>query len=250
MELDAHFVIGAAHGVCEDYAIARSSEDGRAIAVVSDGCSSSPGSDVGARVMAHCGVRSPDMARVLRRADAIRRALGLPPHALDATLLRLDARRDGAVVHAWGDGFVLARRRDGTLEVHRIEYPSHAPAYPAYALNPARAEAYRAAGLGERRITSTTGATADAHADAVVLSFDARAYDLVAIASDGLAAVIDREHAHVPALDVAQALARLRSTRGAFVQRRLRRFATRDCAALGWTPTDDIALAAVAWEER
>ena len=48
---DAHFSIGKTHRVCEDYARAGLLPDGRAFAIVSDGCSSSPDTDFGSRLM-------------------------------------------------------------------------------------------------------------------------------------------------------------------------------------------------------
>lgn len=254
VRVDAHFVIGRGHAVCQDYALACASGS-RGIAVVCDGCSSSPDSDVGARLIGLAAareLRAPafDGRRMLRRADAIRRALALPLPALDATLLTLQADDDGAVVHAWGDGVVVGRRRDGTLEAHRIEYPSHAPAYPAYALDPARREAYVASGWAQRIVDGDACKHAGDGLDPVRLAFPRDAYDRVAIASDGVTAVHDRDGAPIPVEDVVAVLLRSSSTRGAFVQRRCRRFVGRDCDDRGWIPTDDLALAVAAWETR
>jgi hypothetical protein len=252
MLADAHFVIGSGHAVCQDYALAHALDDGRALAVVSDGCSSSARSDVGARLLAHTALRSLragtlEVADVLRRADGLRRALQLPVEALDATLLTLVADRDGAVVLAWGDGVVVGRRRGGSLDVHRIDYAGHAPPYPSYALDRDRLAAYVAAGLGRRTVVppGNAGRVAEEPGGPVRLAFPRDVYDLVAIASDGVTAVRDRDRAAVPVADVLDALLRFPARSGAFVQRRCRRFAGSECAARGWIAHDDIALAVV-----
>src|SRR5437868_4207156 len=49
MNSDCAFQIGAAHTVCQDYAVAHSGVP--AYAILADGCSSSPDTDIGARLL-------------------------------------------------------------------------------------------------------------------------------------------------------------------------------------------------------
>ena len=48
---DAFFSIGKTHMVCEDYARAGTQQNGLPYALVCDGCSSSPDTDIGARLL-------------------------------------------------------------------------------------------------------------------------------------------------------------------------------------------------------
>ena len=50
MNADHYYTIGNSHSVCQDYAISGLVENG-AYAILSDGCSSSPDVDVGARML-------------------------------------------------------------------------------------------------------------------------------------------------------------------------------------------------------
>ena len=127
---DAHFSIGKSHRVCEDYARAGILPADRPFAIVSDGCSSSPDTDFGSRLLTvtaqerilhdkdHYAPRG-----VVWQASSMARALLLPPHCLDATLLTIHQLSSGVFrVYAVGDGAVAARRRDGTVDIWRIQF--------------------------------------------------------------------------------------------------------------------------------
>ena len=190
MNADAHYLIGDGHAVCQDYALANGS-----VAVVADGCSSSPGSDVGARLLARLALRSLCSEKILRRASTMARALALPPTALDATLLAITADGRGADVVAYGDGVVAARARNGGLEIHHLRYPSGAPAYLSYGLDPCRLRRYRELGLQRSvQVGDNTPLTTTADPLAPLrLHFSADRYDLVVVASDGAAAIRDAQ---------------------------------------------------------
>jgi hypothetical protein len=50
MKADSYFEIGSTHQVCQDYALAYASDD-FAYAIMSDGCTSSLNTDIGARLV-------------------------------------------------------------------------------------------------------------------------------------------------------------------------------------------------------
>ncbi|MCA9708502.1 MAG: hypothetical protein KDK70_21815, partial [Myxococcales bacterium] len=81
MYVDAWFAIGDTHVVCEDFACAGHTEAGAGFAVVCDGCSSSPQTDVGARLLAAAARVELERGR-LPEADVVDRA------AAAAALLR------------------------------------------------------------------------------------------------------------------------------------------------------------------
>lgn len=215
--------------------------DGRL--VLSDGCSSSPDTDLGARLLVRAGGD-------VDRAMAWAQALELPVEALDATCLVAIPDADGITVQVSGDGVIAARRVDGALDFWRIEYPSNAPGYPTLDRAPARLAAWRDRFGDARAVHGPEGVrAADGHA-ALDWRFERAAYDRVAVFSDGVAALdarIDtetgRSFAPVAVADAIAALMAVASPRGAFVERRVRRLFDRT----GWRARDDFAMGMWAW---
>jgi len=162
---DAFFAMGSTHSVCQDYArggVTRPGSgrpSGHNFAVVSDGCSSSAHTDVGARLLTMAamhrfqvyGARF-DPEWVLWRAHDAGVQLGVDRGCLDATLLCACTRDDGVLeVNATGDGVIAARRRDGRPEVWCVDYHG-APAYLSYLLDSRRLHSYFAQGGGARGV--------------------------------------------------------------------------------------------------
>lgn len=263
---DAFFSIGKAHRVCEDYAIA-----GADFAVVSDGCSGSVNTDVGARFMAiglantigihHCDFSRWQIYSVCARADSVRALLKLPEPCLDCTLLavRSYARQIRAV--AWGDGVIAARRRDGKISVIEIEFDAGAPAYPSYLLNDSRAAAYLAFSFAARRSVTLTTETDSGLViektemfglEGYYVDFETEDYDLVAVMSDGaqdFKHVVEGVLEPVPTFEICKLVLAVQNTKGAFIERRCRNFLLRrHCVQQGWFHEDDFSVGAVACE--
>ena len=249
LHVDAHFARGHGHTVCQDYAVT-----GAHRAVVSDGCSGAPHSDVGARLLAHAALSAThEELRGGAWLDAPRRAqrgMGLPDACLDATVLIASARDDAIGVMMFGDGVVAARRSEsGDLTLIDVHFSEAAPPYPSYGLCPARARAYDAAGLGRPRIDASPDAPSPGHLGAgLTWTFPRADWSAVLIGSDGLSAFVDGRQGVAPTQTVVESLFRYRSPRGAFVTRRLRKYLTKEAPARGLHPHDDVAVAALCWE--
>lgn len=253
---DASFAIGYRHRVCEDYAVAGQGPGG-AFAIVSDGCSSSPQSDYGARLLTAAAARELALgalstATVLAAAERAAAAVGLSSTALDATLLCAYRANDAVHVLASGDGIVAAVDDWGTLSAWSIRHPSGAPAYLAYLLDGERRAAYLR-DHHQREVHELFGG----HPARVVksslldapyvwrMTLPAARFPIVAVLSDGAESFRDS----AGPLPLARVLARLldfKVVRGEFVERRVRRFLTRECRELGWRHDDDLAVAAIA----
>ena len=56
VQCDAFFAIGSTHDICQDYALALNISN-RSLLIVSDGCSASPSTDIGARILSRCAAQ-------------------------------------------------------------------------------------------------------------------------------------------------------------------------------------------------
>lgn len=265
METDAYFTIGKTHLVCEDYAVAGQTSQGLAYAIVSDGCSSSPRTDFGARflttaaeVMLRTHHRMPLNGDVIDSADEARCVLGLPQTCLDATLLVATMNDDELNVRVWGDGEIVILREDG-FSWHSVEYVSGAPRYLSYDLNPARREVYEAESDDGRRIHSVRNVWKAGHTrmDTVLvestgrvpvqLSADAKAVRGILLFSDGLQTFQDTDYSNeqVPVFDVLTQVLAIKNTNGKFLTRRCRKFFGKFCRDNNWQHSDDFSVAGI-----
>lgn len=181
---DAAFFIGKTHKVCQDYAIADNDRAALRSVWLSDGCSSSPNTDIGARLLSHGmqqrlsdypAVIAADTAETqqthldelvrknLRLAARSARDLGVPGGFLDATLLGLihipapqgEGEKDAVHAVLYGDGAVVFGRTDGTREVYHSQYPAGYPYYPAYVADKDRLASWRGVANNAHTITRT-----------------------------------------------------------------------------------------------
>jgi len=268
MNADSAFHIGSAHAVCQDYAVADLCERGRPYVILSDGCSSSPDTDVGARLLVKAAERllresggPPARGLAEMHAESARLALswagllGLRPQAVDATLLTAHLDGEELVVGCTGDGVVCLQTAEGALDVYAVSYPSGFPVYPDYAHQPARLRALADAGLERKEVARLRAASAeerlwtvgvsDGGAMTEVLSVKAADYRFAALFSDGVQSFQHSGRAEsVPLETVLPELVSFKNTRGAFVGRRMKMF-LKDCSRKGWRHADDLSLAAL-----
>lgn len=260
MNADAFFVIGREHTtrgpfVCQDYAAVVNA----GCVVLADGCSSSPHTDFGARLLCRLAAQhGPAEAPFL--AEPLLAPLALPTRALDATVLiaRWVEAEQGVRVDVAGDGVVVARRRGGGYVLLVVEFPSGAPRYASYDIDPARRAQYFAEFGGEVRVTrydgdlveTTSTQLVDGPLESSSYLFPAEDFDLVQICSDG-ATSFRRPVDGKPGLDeavpvrlVAEEMIAHKLMGGVFVTRRVTRF-LKDCAAKGWHHDDDFAVAGI-----
>ena len=262
--VDAFFTLGKTHAVCQDYARATVSS-GRAFAVLCDGCSHSPDTDYGARLLAASAAMEIDPRgdKVILRAGRAARELGLPYEALDATLLTATGTPSGVRVSVAGDGVVVARHRgEDRLVACIYQHPQNAPAYLSYQLDPVRRESYIAE-FGAETIVKTSRRSAegpwcqvDTADEGLDVVFPARLFDLVMLLSDGAQSfqrvVETRTSRHaepVPLESVIDQLVQIKSFAGSFMQRRCHGFLSRFCVEHRWQHTDDFSAAAIFMEE-
>ena len=157
---DAFFAIGKTHMVCEDYARSGRTSDGLPYAIVCDGCSSSPDTDFGARLLASvaAGQMGPicrgevpfkdKESKIIHTAGIAAFAAGVPDRALDATLLAAypgvgELGHTGVRVSMRGDGVIVSRlrKKDG-YGLYVVDHLNNAPRYLNYDREPERLRGY------------------------------------------------------------------------------------------------------------
>lgn len=280
MNADSVFQIGAAHTVCHDYALARAgSANARAagpgpFVILSDGCSSSPDTDTGARLLAKAAEQlftrsgmptareTPGLhLEAARRALEWSEMLGMPPQAADATLFTAHLDGDDLIVAGTGDGVVCLCSRGGALDAFSISFPSGYPLYPAYAQQASRLVTLFGAGGGVKEVRHFCSsspaeplgvrAVRGGESPTEVFALPAGDYEYAALFSDGVHSFYATRLTEtgvrgeaVPSGEVLRELTSFKNARGSFVGRRARMF-LKDCRARGWRHADDLAVAAL-----
>lgn len=147
MNYDSIYLIGKSHKVCEDYAYADEN-----CLIVSDGCSSSRNSDVGARILVQCAKMHCNMLKiygfykefgyvVISQAKSIANSLKLNEECLDATLIIAVKNNDYLDIYMYGDGIIIIQY-EKKIEFSDVRFESSAPFYLSYWLNPGRLKNY------------------------------------------------------------------------------------------------------------
>ena len=247
MNADSHYVIGQAHLVCQDYARAKTADDGKSgYAILCDGCSSSPDSDIGARLLALEMVRickasqfGPaidfETVATFAAANAEQQAImhGLHPTCIDATLYTLRVVNNCLFANVWGDGVLVVQQHD-RVDCWETDFPSGYPAYPSYCLSTVRNEEFV-----KRNSKDVIRGRGVIYATSVV--------QWAAVFSDGVFSFkrpVENGWEPVPWEEVVAELTAFKNFQGKFVTRRMKRF-FKDAAKKGWCWDDDVSMAAI-----
>lgn len=276
---DSAFYIGKTHHICQDFSgqgirTCHCCGVGMPFVVISDGCSSSPDTDFGARFLVKSCINllnnSPffDEEKVLREAYSLTHQLKLHEHSLDATLclaegFDLSASAPGEGNYGMvciGDGVLAKIRRSGEIEVSEITYDSGAPYYLSYRLDPERDAGYKNT-FGLKRsikrytiaegIQKNVSISVDEDGSCYVDRGTSKDYVAIAVMSDGvlsfqktIATSTSKVNVPVESYKVLNELLSFKNYNGVFVQRRFQRF-RKDCEALGWFSLDDVSIGAI-----
>ena len=274
MNSNSAFTIGKTHDICQDYAVAGVRASGEPYVIVADGCSSSPDTDIGARLLVKAAERllcSSDCLakdgmqkwheRAARLAMTQAKRMKLNVRCVDATLLTVHVCGDQFIAACYGDGVVALQRRDGTLDVHSISFAESYPHYPGYAHQRERRILLEARNGNVKEVTSYRQQRCDGVlqlaektiSSDVVETFSGKIadYEFVAVMTDGIHSfaetvrgeTIKRIEAVAPDRVIRELLA-FKNTSGAFVQRRLNRFLS-ECQKRNWHHHDDLTVGAV-----
>lgn len=165
-----HFLkIGDSHKICEDYSWSGLIQEKYPCAIISDGCSSSKNTDIGARILVRSMIDTLGLLKLERntpednfnlitglmadRVQRIRDLMGLPMESLDATLLMTILINDYVFMFSYGDGSIVMRNHTTGEKIRfYTDYPHNAPYYYNYTLNEDCKMAFIAA-YGQTEIT-------------------------------------------------------------------------------------------------
>lgn len=265
MNTDSYYEIGAGHVYCQDYSRAGKlfSFDETYYVSVSDGCSSSKDSDLGARFWAKY---LPTLLHALTfekniEEEAITKILsdlGEDDYdeSYDATMVGAlyDKAKDILYYAIIGDGKILFHNKDYLL-VESLSFKSNAPYYPTYHIDKARAKGYdEAFGTDYGDLNVNIYSSDDKN---ILLAqefkkklfvkkfenFSKTNYTAVSVTTDGLDTFYNKDtRVSIPLDKVLKEIFPFKNLQGQFVERRMLAF-KRFCEKNNWAHFDDISLA-------
>lgn len=257
MNSDASINIGSTHSICQDYVIARNG-----YVVLSDGCSSSPDTDIGARLLVKALDQrlstATDVEELHKESARIALGwagmLGLPAQSVDATLLSAHVEGEDLIIACSGDGVIILESQSGSLDVYAISSPSGYPFYPSYVHQPERLAELVANNGCTREIKHGEGVTTS-DALTIAFRFNVADYKYAAVASDGINSFFRTQQAGngkrlepLSLADVIREFWSFKNSRGAFVERRMKRF-RKDTQPKGWQHADDLSIGVIHFGE-
>lgn len=237
IKIDQVLKIGKLHKMCEDYII--TGHDPYPHIILSDGCSSSKDTDVGARILCYLAKQylnnyafeldSDHLGDwVIYNAEVTARQLGLKKSCLDATLIVARVVDNYLDVYFYGDGFVVFVDGVGRAIVHEIEYTKNAPYYLSYNIDPKRNDAYHDLGIKliHKVSFSDTSKSGIEEEWAYSLRYDIgdglNEYKTVLVCSDGLKSFYDmNRHVMLDPIELIWDFTSFKTTKGEFLKRRL-----------------------------
>ncbi len=153
MNSDCAIKIGSTHSICQDYGRHGNDALGNPYVIISDGCSSSVETDIGARLLVLAAekninmltFKAEDEAEFLKNSVLLAakwaKEMSLPEICIDATLATAKIH-DGLVsvmIHGDGQAIFGKTTENGLhLEVYDVSTTHNFPFYPSYMLKPER----------------------------------------------------------------------------------------------------------------
>ena len=261
MNTDTFIEIGKQHKICEDYII--SGVKPVPFIILSDGCSSSKNTEMGARILCYMAkqyiqYRKSELPHldyrkmgnwVIHNAEMSARQLGLDITSLDATLIVSFILNDIIKIYIYGDGCVVLHNNMETV-IKTIDFSDNAPYYLSYLVDDYRAGLYR-----ERRphriIRSEYSngeiyCNEDPYDEPVDIQLNINNYDSMLITSDGLQSfIVEDPKIQRPAkpYEIIDGFLSFKNTKGEFLKRRMKRHMS-DLQKFGIGHYDDLSVGA------
>lgn len=264
IKLDSFYTIGKTHTVCEDYVIHENNPVPHII--LADGCSSSPNTDLGARILTHItkhmiktfkprGLQHfiPEgiVFYISNMVQRITTDLGLIDQNLDSTLIILCKDLDSNKVRLLlsGDGIIIVKNKEVALpHIVQVSYLNEMPYYLSYAWNKERNNRYneKAKQLEPKGLIKTIKTMTEAekvpYYDLTSIEYDLIDIEYIMVSSDGLDSFYDKNSGEkIPIEMVVTHLSQFKSFKGEFLKRRIKRM-LKNYEKLGIFHYDDLSL--------
>lgn len=255
MNIDHFLKIGDNHKMCEDYII--SGVDPLPHVILSDGCSSSDNTEMGARLLCYLAKQylshrqgiDYDMLGnwVIYNAEMLAKNLGLSNSCLDATLIVAVEIEKVIIVIMYGDGFVITKRKYsndtiGYTHIRKVKYKENAPFYLSYELDAEKTTKYFEL-FSPNKEELFNGSLSNVSLVDVpfVRSFNTDLYSTIFIASDGLESFLSDSGIKYDERQVVERFTSFKNLKGEFVKRRLKK-AINEMEKEGYKHYDDISF--------
>lgn len=252
---DSIFFKGSTHKVCQDYAT-HAFNSKKAFAAISDGCSGSPKTDIGSRLLLELvyglvvsGSTVPLYEAIGVLSDSFKDLFpGLTRRCLDATVWYavVSVDDDGNAtyeVRGHGDGsFTIGNIKSKVLETTHVRYTDNAPEYPSNAAiwdSPERQTRVVSTFDGATVISGDPGSSKHQF----VKSGKLESGDFLLLTSDGIDSFL-ANNAPVGWDSMIPGLTGFKSLNGEFVTRRLQMF-NRTNEKVGLSHFDDLSVAGI-----
>jgi len=279
MNTDCVFYIGTTHDVCQDYALTNNNN-----AVISDGCSSSKYSDVGARILSITTMNKLhnlnsfynfEEKEIILLARPSIKMLDIPQECLDATILAAKIFNNGLQALCCGDGVIVIKTKEGKTIIVNCTYTDSYPFYMNYLYNITGGYTnwkenhnkrhvvqlvYNSLGdmmynlpveSQTERIQNDIGLIRTFENKTIVEITNKEDIEYIAIISDGIHSFQEtittntsKYNQSIPYLTVLEELLSFKNFNKAFVKRRVKRF-RKDCCKKNWHNYDDLSLAVI-----
>lgn len=260
---DTFLKIGKTHQECEDYIV--SGDHPCKYVILSDGCSSSKQTEMGARILCHLArqyllyrqndYRFPaldydEMGNwIIHNAELTARQLGLRVSCLDATLI-IAYEFDGEYnIYMYGDGVVVVQGHDNQISIMEIDFTKNAPYYLSYRIDPERMDLYHRMGQDlniNNNIDGRLNGNSYAYDYKTKFRYNTQFFKNILICSDGLSSFTKGTEPE-QTLEIAKEFLAYKSTKGEFLKRRLKR-AIKIYEADGINHNDDLSVGAFLYE--
>lgn len=252
---DIFIEIGESHKICEDYILKRDALC--PYIILSDGCSSSKDTEMGARILCHLAkeyIRHQplnselnywELGRwVIYNAEMLTRQLGLDKDCLDATLIVAYTHSDYVTVMMYGDGAVIVKDNEGNQRLIEINYTKNMPYYLSYLLDSELQSLYHKYKI-EKIATDYSSKhlfykTQYAYDYPTIFQYSIIHNEQLLILSDGISS-FTKGGVEIDIFDLLSSFTSFKTKKGEYLQRRMKR-ALRDLKNDGITHYDDLSI--------
>lgn len=255
---DSFVTMGKQHRVCEDYIL--SGYQPFQYIVLSDGCSSSKNTEMGARILCRLAklyitkhIEDPHEVNynemgswIIYNAELIGKMLGLNESALDATLIISYVADNHVYIYMYGDGFVISQGEDGDILIDSVSFKNNAPYYLSYKLNKRKLDSYLSTNPHMMRcVVVDYRSSITKYNQPIIMSRNMNRVKKVLICSDGIDSFLFEKNLEKYDLnELVKEILSFKTTKGEFLKRRMNRLINKDLTSKGVFNFDDVSVGA------